>query len=211
MEKEPQKHHTFIVHAFSAFIEWGNQWLTLSHWAFKPNEFIFVKVEAMMIAINTLCIGLLLVIHKVPAFFLPFIYAFFVQRIAEFVIVYSRNFIFKRGRVYSQMHSDLNRGVWLILMFSLSLVQVILVFASWYRSISFSNPGAFSQPLGILDSVYFSMVTFLTIGFGDIVPVSASAKILMISQGVLTFFTIAIVINGLISTHFGPRGESEVD
>lgn len=33
----------------------------------------------------------------------------------------------------------------------------------------------------------------------------------MISQGVLTFFTIAIVINGLISTHFGPRGESEVD
>lgn len=176
MEPEPQKHHTFIVHAFSAFIEWGNQWLTLSHWAFKPNEFIFVKVEAMMIAINTLCLGLLFVIHKVPAFLLPFIYALFVQRIAEFVIVYSRNFIFKRGRVYSQMHSDLNRGVWLILMFSLSLVQVILVFASWYRAISFSNPGAFSQPLGILDSVYFSMVTFLTIGFGDIVPVSASRK-----------------------------------
>ncbi|MBI5422279.1 hypothetical protein HZA44_04060 [Candidatus Peregrinibacteria bacterium] len=211
MNPENANHHTFIVRAFSAFIEWGNQWLTLSHWIFKPDEFIFVKVETMMIVINTFCLGLLLVIHWVPSALLPFIYAFFVQRIAEFVIVYSRNFIFKRGRVYSQMHSDLNRGVWLILMFSLSLVQIILVFASWYRAISFSNPGAFSQPLGILDSVYFSMVTFLTIGFGDIVPVSASAKILMISQGVLTFFTIAIVINGLISTHFGGRGESDVD
>lgn len=206
MEPEIQHHHTFIVRAFSAFIEWGNQWLTLSHWIFKPDEYIFVKVESMMIAINVLCLALLFVIHWIPFFLLPFIYAFFVQRVAEFVIVYSRNFIFKRGRVYSQMHSDLNRGVWLILMFSLSLVQMILVFASWYRAISFSNPDAFTRPLGVLDSVYFSMVTFLTIGFGDIVPVSDSAKILMIAQGVLTFFTIAIVINGLISTHFGARG-----
>ncbi len=203
MESEKIHHHTFIVHWFSLFIEWGNRWLTLSHWLFKGGEYIFVKVETLMLFLTAFCFTLPFWVEQIPNEFQFLFYIFVVQRIVEFLIVYSRNFIFKRGRIYAQVHSDLNRGVWLILMFSLSVMQIVLVFAAWFRLISFHDLAAFSRPLDGLNSIYFSVVSFLTIGYGDITPLKVLPKILMIFHGFLTYFVVVIVINGLIFAQYG--------
>ncbi|MBU1683515.1 potassium channel family protein [Patescibacteria group bacterium] len=156
----------------------------------------------MMLVLTAICIALLITIHQLP-YWLAFVIAILlIQRVLEFVIVYSRNFILNRGRIFSEFHDMEKRGQWLILMFSLNIIQIILIFAIWYRLISFLDPSAFSSSLNILDSFYFSIVTFLTVGYGDITPLTALPKVLVITQAILTFYTIVIVINGLISIHF---------
>jgi Ion channel len=205
MEPEKIRHHSFIVRVFSAVVEWGNEWLTLSHWFFKRSDYIFLKIEAMMLCITGVCLTLPFWVDRIPSIMYPLLYAFFIQRILEFVIVYSRNFILRRGHIYShaQFQSDQHRGTWLLLMFSLSVLQIVTIFGSWTRLLSFLDPNAFSRPIDGLDGLYFSAVTFLTIGFGDIAPVTTAAKFLMLTEGVLTFFVVVVVINGLTSTHFG--------
>jgi hypothetical protein len=45
------------------------------------------------------------------------------------------------------------------------------------------------------DFIYFSALTFATVGFGDIIPISSCAKILVLMEVLLSFFTIIIVIS----------------
>lgn len=48
-----------------------------------------------------------------------------------------------------------------------------------------------SKDFGFLDSVYFSMITFLTIGYGDLKPESGCMKILAGVEGFIGLFLIA--------------------
>jgi hypothetical protein len=203
METEKPHYHSFIVHSFTRMIDWGDDWLVVSHWFFRKDGDIFRKIEILMLVMALFCFALMLSIPWIPALLYPLLIAFFVQRILEFVIVYSRNFILKRGRVFSHFHSEQARGVWLIIMFCLNVTQIVMVFGMWYHVLTLMDPGSFTKVMGTLDSLYFSAVTFLTIGFGDIAPLSVLAKLSVILQGALTFFVVVIVVNGLISTHFG--------
>lgn len=154
----------------------------------------------MMIAMVLVCAAILLFIHCFPFWLGIGVSILLVQRLAEYLIVYSRNFVLNRGRIFS--HADkLQRGQWLIIMFFMNLVQINIIFAIWYRFLSFNIAGAFSKSLSILDSFYFSVVTFFTIGYGDIVPLVPLAKILAVVQGITAFYTFVIVVNGLISIH----------
>ena len=159
----------------------------------------------MMIVITFVCFGLLLTIQYVPYWLAIIVCVLLIQRVLEFMIVYSRNFIFNRGRIFSIFHNHQKRGEWLIVMFALNVVQLIFIFAIWYQMISIANPEAFSHPLRVLDSLYFSFVTYITVGYGDIYPVSSLAKIGTIAQMSLFFYTLVIVINGLISIHFNKQ------
>jgi hypothetical protein len=55
---------------------------------------------------------------------------------------------------------------------------------------------------GLASAVYFSGVTFLTIGFGDIVPIGDLARLLAVVEGLNGILTTALVI-GLLPTLFG--------
>ncbi|WP_294344504.1 ion channel [Prosthecochloris sp.] len=66
---------------------------------------------------------------------------------------------------------------------------VILFFGLLY----FLIPGAISQH-GILNSVYFSFVTFTTLGFGDITPVSMVAKLLVIVEVVMGYIMLGLLV-----------------
>jgi len=202
MQERPIRHRSFIIKLFEYLIEWGNEWLTLSHWLFTGGEYIFVQIEILVIFLTLGCLALLVFIPDIPSVYYPLIYGFFFQRILEFIIVYTRNFIFRRGRIFSQFNGAYHRGVWLILMFTISALQVELVFATLYRMISLNNPAAFTRPLSLLDSLYFSADTFFTTGFGDITPVADLPRVLVMLQGCITFFVLAIVINGLVSVHY---------
>jgi hypothetical protein len=58
----------------------------------------------------------------------------------------------------------------------------LLLFATTYVMVADSRPGAFSEPLTRTDALYFTMEVFSTVGFGDITPRSASARILTMAQ-----------------------------
>ena len=192
---------SLLVKAFSGIIEFGNRYFTLGGAIFrKDKRNIFVKIEMMIVAMVLVCAGILLFIDRFPFWLGVAVSIAPIQRLAEYLIVYSRNFVLNRGRIFS--HADkLQRGQWLILMFFMNLVQINIIFAIWYRFLSLNVEGAFSKTLSALDSVYFSIVTFFTIGYGDIVPLVPLAKILAIVQGITAFYTFVIIVNGLISIH----------
>ena len=61
---------------------------------------------------------------------------------------------------------------------------------------------------GLASAVYFSGVTFLTIGFGDIVPSGNGSRILAVVEGLNGILTTALVI-GLLPTLFGAYNRRE--
>ncbi len=61
--------------------------------------------------------------------------------------------------------------------FSLAIPMLLCVFAGIYLLLSRSDAGAFSEQLTHVDALYTSMMTTTTVGFGDVAPVSESARI----------------------------------
>ncbi len=202
----PNEPPSNIIKWYSRAIEFGNRWLTLGGILFRNGERVFMKIETMMLLMIVICAGLLLWIHLLP-FWVGFVISVLLaQRILEYIVVYSRNFIFNRGRVFTHFPDKQTQGEWLITIFFLNIIQMMVIFATWFRFISFHFPDSFSKPLGVFDSLYFTIVTFFTIGYGDIVPVAGISKTLILLETVIGFYTIVIVINGLISLHFNGGG-----
>jgi hypothetical protein len=74
-----------------------------------------------------------------------------------------------------------------------------------YLLLEQTSPGSFqfsdtSSALG-LRLIYFSFVTLTTIGFGDTVPVSPLAQMLVIVEAIVGQFYVAIVVAYLVSMH----------
>ncbi len=196
------KNSTLLTKFFSESIEFGNRYFTVSGLFFPKDKNVFGKIEIAMLILTVFCLAVLFKIGDL-SFGLGLLFCILVsQRILEYLIVYSRNFILGRGRVFTHFPDKDTVGQWLIIMFLLNLLQVVLSFAVFYRFLSVHVPGSFSQNIGFIDSFYISMVTFFTLGFGDISPVGQVAKMLISFESFLSFYTFLIVINGLISIHF---------
>ena len=70
-------------------------------------------------------------------------------------------------------------------------LQIILAYAVFYLLL-----GKFQQPQGILGSLYFSVVTFTTLGLGDIKPIANSTltQFLVASEAFIGAFIIALFV-----------------
>jgi len=76
--------------------------------------------------------------------------------------------------------------------------RFICVYAGIYLSLSHQDPKAFSEPLTHTSSLYFTVVTFGTVGFGDIRPVTDLARLVVTSQILMDVLFIAFVVRGIL-------------
>jgi voltage-gated potassium channel len=63
-----------------------------------------------------------------------------------------------------------------------ALPMLVVIFAFTFLTISHADPQSFSEPLGRVDAMYFTVSTVATVGFGDITPTSAGARMVVTFQ-----------------------------
>jgi voltage-gated potassium channel len=80
-----------------------------------------------------------------------------------------------------------------------SVPLFLLLFAATYEVLSGSEPASFTEPLSRLDSLYFVITVFATVGFGDITPVSQLARSLVTVQMVGDLILIGLVLRVFLS------------
>lgn len=134
---------------------------------------------------------------------------------------------YKDSRFYLCL-SLLSDFLFLILIISIALQQVIfserinlhnvagaaciylllgIIWSVAYYFINIVMPGSFKGNLSfdshmqLNDFVYYSFVTLTTLGYGDIIPLSATARSLVYMEAVFGQFYIAILVAGLVSIH----------
>lgn len=78
-------------------------------------------------------------------------------------------------QVRAVMRSDLP-GLRAVEALAVCLPMFLIIFASSYHVASVGSPEAFSEELSKLDSLYFTITTFTTTGFGDIAARSDSMR-----------------------------------
>ena len=129
----------------------------------------------------------------------------FVVVFALFKVVYILLYTFKRLTV----HLDECCSFYVIVaVYGIIIGLMIFSFAADYYCLQSCLPGAFSglkSTLGLaetaFDFIYFSVVTFATIGFGDITPVLMKAKLLVIFEIATSFIMIFFVISNFDKIH----------
>ena len=89
-----------------------------------------------------------------------------------------------------------------------------VIWALTYSIVELAMPGSFSGFAAWSDRgwdsewIYFSFVTMTTLGYGDLLPVSATARALAYLQAVFGLFYIAILVAGLVSAYISNRQRS---
>lgn len=86
-----------------------------------------------------------------------------------------------------------------------------VIWALSYSALELAVPGSFTGFEAWTDRgwdsewLYFSFVTMTTLGYGDILPISATARALAYLQAVFGQFYVAILVAGLVSAYISGR------
>ena len=81
---------------------------------------------------------------------------------------------------------------------ALAVPLLVTIFASTYVLLSEADAGAFTEPLGRTDALYFTMVTLATIGFGDIAAVSETARVAVMVQIVANVAVLGVALKLIV-------------
>lgn len=85
----------------------------------------------------------------------------------------------------------------------------VLLFSTAYFMMERTTAGTFNEPLSRTDALYFTIATFATVGYGDLVPVTQAARVTVLVQmlGDLLLVGVAVrVIVGAVRTGLGRGG-----
>jgi len=77
---------------------------------------------------------------------------------------------------------------------SVVLPLILIVFAGSYLVLADADSDAFSEPLDHTASLYFTVTTATTVGFGDITPVTDTARVAVMLQMVSNVFLLGVAI-----------------
>ncbi|MEU7790292.1 potassium channel family protein [Amycolatopsis sp. NPDC049159] len=75
----------------------------------------------------------------------------------------------------------------------------LLLFADLYYVLGHDRPGSFDVGLTRTDALYFTVTVFATVGFGDIAPVSATARALVTVQMVADLVVLSVVLRVIVT------------
>jgi hypothetical protein len=75
----------------------------------------------------------------------------------------------------------------------------VILFAAVYYVMCKQNPAAFSSRLTRTDALYFTVTVLSTVGFGDLVPVTESARVLVMIQMLGDLILIGVGVRALTS------------
>lgn len=78
------------------------------------------------------------------------------------------------------------------------IAALILIFSSVYLAMSHSNQQTFNTPLDHLSALYFTVVTFSTVGYGDIAAKTGAARLLVTIQILLDIAFIGVVVRLIV-------------
>jgi len=96
-----------------------------------------------------------------------------------------------------------------------SYIMAGLAFAVVYGVIEGRSPDAFQVAgtgrASFPDLVYFSFVTMLTIGFGDVTPAAPLARAVVLFQGLFGVVFTTIVMASLVAGYLRQRDRGEAD
>lgn len=81
---------------------------------------------------------------------------------------------------------------------SLTVPLFLLMFATVYYEVARLTPASFSEQLTRTDSLYFTVTTFATVGFGDITAVSQTTRVLVMVQMVGDLILVGIVAHAIV-------------
>ena len=82
---------------------------------------------------------------------------------------------------------------------AVTLPLFLLLFAMTYFLMSLHGSGTFSQEqLSRTDALYFTITMFATVGFGDISPVSQSARVVVMFQMLLDLVILGVGVNAFV-------------
>jgi len=93
---------------------------------------------------------------------------------------------------------------------------IALFFAQVYLLLLASNPASFNLPVAAgdraqnllqSDLLYFSMITLATVGYGDILPVSETARTLAVLEATVGQFYVAIIVAVFVGMYSAQRRE----
>jgi len=98
---------------------------------------------------------------------------------------------------------------------ALAIIFVLFVgvFAKGYHMLSLVNTDSFTEELTFFSSVYFSLTILATVGFGDITPVTETARLLTMTQMVLDLILLGVavrVVSGAAARHLGRAPHDQV-
>jgi len=77
---------------------------------------------------------------------------------------------------------------------------VVLLFATTYFVMDEYSGQSFSQQMTRIDSLYFTVTTFATVGYGDITPVSENARVAVMLQMVVDLVLIGLVARAFVNS-----------
>lgn len=95
-----------------------------------------------------------------------------------------------------------------VALYGLAVNVGLAEFSYIYWSLSDDTPSAFSEPLSRIDSTYLTLATFTTTGFGDVVPRSPLARLVITGQMALTFVAIVAGLAILLAARPGSPAAS---
>ena len=95
----------------------------------------------------------------------------------------------------------------------IAVALFLFTYASCYLTVSRLHPDSFSQPLDRIGSLYFTVTTFGTVGYGDIAAKSHLARLLVCSQILLDVMFVAVILRLIfgVSRHALARRDDTPD
>lgn len=81
---------------------------------------------------------------------------------------------------------------------ALTVPLFLVIFATTYYVMDTVDHQHFSQPLTRVDSLYFTLTVFATVGFGDIVAVSEPARVVVVVQIVGDLVLVGFIAHAIV-------------